>query len=218
MREEKLKGAGGLNIFMRSWRPEGEAQGVVAMVPGFNSHSGYFKWVGEQLADSLHTPSISAVADNQMENIALAAFKGLSHLAPHAHLFKLKNEDFSRDPEVVQAMNNDPLIADETQPTQTVAEMVRADERIKEEFPLINLPLLILHGTADNATKFSGSQLFYDTAGSQDKTIKLYEGHFHDLLNVDKELVMEDIKSWIDARLPAVQNKSVPATMNASQM
>ena len=97
-------------------------------------------------------------------------------------------------------MNADPLIAHETQPTQTVAEMVRADERLKKEFPLITLPVLILHGTADKATKPSGSQLFYDTAGSTDKTLKLYDGHFHDLLNdVDKEVVMADITQWIDA-------------------
>jgi alpha-beta hydrolase superfamily lysophospholipase len=47
--------------------------------------------------------------------------------------------------------------------------------------------------------------LFYDTAGSRDKTLKLYEGHAHDLLNdFDREVVMSDIKSWIDARLPVV--------------
>jgi hypothetical protein len=34
-------------------------------------------------------------------------------------------------------MNNDPLIANESQPTDTMAEMVRADERLKKEFPLI---------------------------------------------------------------------------------
>ena len=43
--------------------------------------------------------------------------------------------------------------------------------------------MLILHGTADKVTKPSGSQLFYDTAGSTDKTLKLYDGHVHDLLN-----------------------------------
>src|SRR5882762_6361649 len=128
-------------------------------------------------------------------DFALAVLKGLSHLAPHAHVLKLKNEDFSRDPKVVEAMNNDPLIANETQPTKTVAEMVRADERLKREFPLITLPVLILHGTADKATKPSGSQLFYDTAGSTDKTLKLYEGHFHDLLNdLDKQVVLGDIQ------------------------
>ncbi len=40
--------------------------------------------------------------------------------------------------------------------------------------------------------------------GSVDKTLKLYEGGFHDLLNdLDKRLVMHDIQDWIDARLPA---------------
>jgi alpha-beta hydrolase superfamily lysophospholipase len=137
-------------------------------------------------------------------DFALAVFKGLSHVAPHAHILHLKNEDFSRDPKAVQAMNDDPLIAHETQPTQTLAEMVRADERLKKEFPLFTLPVLILHGTRDKATKPSGSQLFFDTASSKDKTLKLYDGHFHDLLNdTDKEVVMRDIKSWIGARLPA---------------
>ena len=51
-------------------------------------------------------------------------------------------------------------------------------------------------------TKPVGSQLFFDNAGSKDKTLKLYEGHAHDLLNdFDKEKVMADIKHWINARL-----------------
>jgi alpha-beta hydrolase superfamily lysophospholipase len=101
-------------------------------------------------------------------------------------------------------MNDDPLIAHETQPTLTLAEMVRADERLKKEFPLMKLPVLILHGTADKATKPSGSQLFYDTAGSRDKTLKFYDGGYHDLLNdTDKGAVIGDIKGWIGARLPA---------------
>ena len=45
-----------------------------------------------------------------------------------------------------------------------------------------------MHGTADKATKPSGSKEFYEAAGSKDKTLKLYDGHFHDLLNdVGKE-------------------------------
>ena len=86
-------------------------------------------------------------------DFALAALKGLAHVAPHAHVMKLHNEHFSRDPAWVKALNEDPLIAHEVQPTQTVAEMVRADERLEQEFFLIRLPLLILHGTADKVTK-----------------------------------------------------------------
>jgi acylglycerol lipase len=136
-------------------------------------------------------------------DFALAVLKGLGHVAPHAHVLKLKNEDFSRDPKVVEAMNSDPLIAHEVQPTQTIAEMVRSDERLKKEFANVTLPLLILHGTSDKATKPSGSKLFYETASAKDKTLKLYEGHYHDLLNdLDKQVVMGDIKTWLNAHLP----------------
>ena len=127
-------------------------------------------------------------------DFALAVVKGISHLAPHAHVLKLHNEDFSRDPKALKAKNEDPLIANEVQPTATIAALVRADERLKSEFPLIKLPVFILHGTADKVTKPSGSQEFYDKAGSKDKTLKLYEGHYHDLLNdIGKEQVMADI-------------------------
>jgi alpha-beta hydrolase superfamily lysophospholipase len=135
-------------------------------------------------------------------DIALAILKGVSHVAPHAHVLKLKNEDFSRDPAVVAALNADPLIANESQPSETVAELVRADQLLKKSFQRITLPLLILHGTADKVTKPSGSKEFYEKAGSRDKTLKLYEGHFHDLLaDVGKQQVMADIQSWIDAHI-----------------
>jgi len=141
-------------------------------------------------------------------DFALAVFKGLSHVAPHAHILHLKNEDFSRDPQAVSVMNADPLIAHETQPTRTLAAMVRADERLKDAFPRITLPVLILHGTADKATKPSGSQFFYDTVGSSDKTLKFYDGGFHDPLNdIGKEVVMGDITAWIAARVAVGQGE-----------
>jgi acylglycerol lipase len=275
VREERFQSESGLNIFFRSWRPAAQARAVVVIVPGFNSHSGYYQWVAEQLTagglavyaidlrgrgqsdgerfyvekfqdyvdDAAHLIALAKMRDrglpvfllghsaggvvsclytleHQTElaglicesfafqvpapDFALAVLKGLSHIAPHAHVLPLKNADFSRDPAAVDKMNADPLIAHETQPTKTVAEMVRADELLKQSFPKFTLPLLIIHGTADKATKPSGSQLFFDSAGSSDKTLKLYDGHFHDLLNdVGKEDVMADIKRWIDGRVSA---------------
>ncbi len=271
--EDRFRCASGLDIAYRWWRPAGAARGVVVIVPGFNSHSGYYKWVAEQFVVSglavyavdlrgrgksdgerfyvrayseyvddvammvrvaksmepglpvfLLGHSAGGVAaclytlDHQAElagficesfafqvpapDFALAVFKGLAYVAPHAHVLHLKNEDFSRDPKVVRAMNEDPLIAHETQPTQTLAELVRADERLKLGFPSITLPVLILHGTADKATRPSGSQLFYDTVGSGDRTLKLYEGGYHDLLNdTGKVTVMADITAWLDKHL-----------------
>jgi acylglycerol lipase len=52
----------------------------------------------------------------------------------------------------------------------------------------------------------AGSQTFFDKAGSSDKTLKLCEGYAHDLLNdLGKEVVMKDIITWIDDRLPAAR-------------
>lgn len=265
----------GLNIFNRAWLPAEKATAVIIIIPGFNSHSGYYEWTAEQLTAKNYAvysidlegrgqsdgerfyvqdfndyagevaqlvtmakaeqPGLPVYVlghsaggvvaciytlDHQQEidglicesfayqvpapDFALAVLKGLSHIAPHAHVLKLNNEDFSRDPQAVAVMNNDPLIAHEVQPTKTVAQMVIADERLKKEFPLISLSVLILHGTADKATKPSGSQFFYDTTASADKTIKLYEGHYHDMLNdTDKEVVMADIQQWLAAHIGA---------------
>jgi alpha-beta hydrolase superfamily lysophospholipase len=137
-------------------------------------------------------------------DIALSFLKGLSYITPHTHVFSLNNKDFSRDAAVVESMNDDILIKGESQPAQTAKVLINGARRLTEEFPRITLPVLILHGTEDKATKPSGSQHFYEQAGSSDKTLKLYEGHYHDLLNdLDKEVVMADIQSWIDESIPA---------------
>lgn len=136
-------------------------------------------------------------------NFALKLLEGASHFVPHAHVLSLKMEDFSRDPDWVSQLKADPLTHGEVQPIQTVAALARAAERLEREFDRITLPVLILHGTADRVTRPDGSEQFYREAGSSDKTLKLYEGHFHDLLNdLGREQVMDDIVEWIDERLP----------------
>ena len=285
MKESTFAGVGGTKIFTRSWQPTGKTRGVVVIVPGFNSHSGQYVWVGEQFAgkglaayaidlrgrgrsegeryyvekmddytDDVATLVRTAKSENHglpvlllghsaggvvsciyaldhaseidglicesfaydlpVPGFVLSLLKGFDYIAPHIHVYTLKNENFSRDPVFVDAMNNDPLIKGESEPTQTAKVMIDAARRLHREFPLIKLPVLILHGTDDKATNPSGSQFFYDNAGSTDKTLKLYEGHYHDLLNdLDKEVVMADITDWIDARIPATQTRSVGAAV-----
>ncbi len=269
--QETIAGGGG-SLFVRSWRPTAEARMILAICPGFNSHSGYYAWVGAQCAaagcaayaldlrgrgqsegeryyvesfdeyvSDVHAlvnlakrrhPDLplfllghsaggvvsclyalehgSELAGLICEDFAfelpapdfaLAVLKGVSHVAPHVHGLTLKHADFSRDPLVVQAMASDPLIAHESQPFATAAALVRADERLKQNFSNLKTPLLIIHGSADQATKPSGSQHFYERTGATDKTLKLYEGRKHDPLNdLGKEEVMSDILRWLDAR------------------
>ena len=139
-------------------------------------------------------------------NFALKLLEGASHVLPHAHVLRLKMEDFSRDPEWVAKLNADPLTLDEVQPVATVAAFARAGERFEREFGRITLPVFIIHGTDDKATRPDGSQQFFDQAGSTDKTLKLYEGYYHDLLNdLGREAVFNDIDAWISDRLPVKQ-------------
>jgi acylglycerol lipase len=132
----------------------------------------------------------------------LAAVKGLSHVAPRLGVLTLHMKDFTRDPAALKVLEDDPLTKGEVQPAMTVAALARADERLHDSFGQITLPLLILHGTADNATVCKGSEYFNAHAGSRDKTFKLYDGHFHDLLNdIGKEAVMADVVGWLEARI-----------------
>jgi acylglycerol lipase len=149
-------------------------------------------------------------------NFALKVLEGASHFLPHAHVLRLKMEDFSRDPEWVAQLNADPLTLDEVQPVATVAAFARAGERFDREFGRITLPVFIIHGTEDKATRPDGSQQFFDEAGSADKTLKLYEGYYHDLLNdLGREVVFDDIDAWISDRLPAQQEVAQNPTVLA---
>ena len=133
---------------------------------------------------------------------ALALVRLLARIAPKLPALKLKMKDFTRDPAALRALESDPLTLGEVQPARTVAALLEATDRMRRGFASITLPLLIMHGTADKATMPAGSQFFYEQAGSNDKTLKLYEGHFHDLLNdLDKDKVLADVISWIEARL-----------------
>lgn len=134
-------------------------------------------------------------------NLALQLIKLISRVLPGLPVLKLKNKDFTRDPQVVAALNNDPLTRGEVQPAATVAALLTANQLLEAGFARIKLPVLIMHGTADKATLPGGSEQFQRSAGSADKTLKLYEGYFHDLLNdIGKEAVLADIVDWIEAR------------------
>jgi alpha-beta hydrolase superfamily lysophospholipase len=278
-KEERIPSTKGIEIFVRSWRPETAPRGVVAICHGVLSHSGYYAWAAEKLVASGYAvyaldlrgrgksdgeryfvesiedyvSDVDALVklaksrepglplfllghsaggitsciyslDNQAglaglicesfafkvyaPDFAVSALKGLEHVVPHVHVLKLPIEGFSRNPDAVDAMRNDPLLANEVQPIGTVAEFARAGDRLTKEFPLITLPVFIMHGTADKVTKPAGSQQFFDEAGSADKTLKMYEGHVHDLLNdYDRDVVMTDITKWLDARVGSASMK-----------
>ncbi len=131
--------------------------------------------------------------------VALNIVGFVSMFLPKLPILALKNSDFSRDKAHVARMDADPLIKNEKQPAKTLTALGAAGARMHRDFPTMTIPVLILHGSDDHATLPVGSQEFFDRTGSKDKEMKIYPGHFHDLLNdVGKEGVLSDIETWMD--------------------
>ena len=59
-------------------------------------------------------------------------------------------------------------------------------------------------GTADRLCPPSGSELVAANIGSEDLTVKRYEGLFHEIMNEpEREQVLDDLVAWLDGHLPA---------------
>lgn len=143
----------------------------------------------------------AAISSEGTPRIVRAIIALLGRIAPRLPLIKLKASDVSRDPDVVERYENDPLVYRGRVRAGLAAAMSRAVRRIERAAPSITLPLLIMHGTADALAKPDGSIALHGRAGSADKTLKLYEGLAHEILNEpEKDQVIADIVAWLDAR------------------
>jgi acylglycerol lipase len=110
----------------------------------------------------------------------------------------------SRDPQVVKDYDADPLNHHGKLAARTVAELSKAIDGFPDAVTRFELPMLVMHGTADRLTPIAGSEMVVERAGSTDTTFKRYEGLYHELLNEpERELVLNDIADWLDARFPA---------------
>ncbi len=126
----------------------------------------------------------------------------LGWIAPWLPTVRSPQGAISRDPQVVAAAEADPFNYHGGVRARTGAEMMRAGERIRDQMTALDVPLLIFHGTADELTSPDASQQLYEHASSDDKTLKLYDGLYHETFNEpEKEEVLEDVVGWIEARI-----------------
>ncbi len=125
--------------------------------------------------------------------------KILSKIAPKMGLLALDVNGISRDPEVVEAYVNDPLVFHGKTPARIGAELLSAMMRITDEASKLTLPMTIVQGAEDILVEPSGAQMLYDKASSADKTLKIYEGMYHEVFNEpDRERVLKDVESWLE--------------------
>ncbi len=136
-------------------------------------------------------------------------FPWLRHLAsmgsilfPRLRLLRLGGGHISRDPAVVAQFRDDPLVFHGYFPVRTGAEILSAGSLARAQFEKVRRPLLILHGTADRVVTVEASQELFQRAAATDKTLRLYPGLYHEVLNEpEKEQVVADLIQWIERRV-----------------
>jgi len=137
-------------------------------------------------------------------NLSLAAkvMAAIAKVAPWLPLQRLSSSAVSRNPEVVAAYENDPLVYRGRMRMGTIGAFVRAAGRIESDSDRFALPLFIAHGSEDQLAAPAGSELLMARATSTDKTLKIYDGLFHEVFNEpEQDKVLTDVSTWIEARL-----------------
>jgi alpha-beta hydrolase superfamily lysophospholipase len=111
-------------------------------------------------------------------------------------------EGLSRDPAVVAAYMNDPLV-DKRYSARLVHELLGAIRAIEGRGRLVPVPLLVVHGEADPLCPIDGSRRFAGDVPTPGSELKRYPGLRHEVLNEpEREQVLADIATWIEKRVP----------------
>ncbi|XDD49906.1 lysophospholipase [Leptospira sp. WS92.C1] len=155
---------------------------------------------------SLNALVISGLPIHAKLDIALKIKKGIapliSDLLPNLTLpTGLDVNMISHDKAVVEAYKKDPLV-------HGMASAYLGNMLLNSEEPIIanagkiKVPIYIFHGKEDAIARYTGSETFYNAVGSSDKSIKIYEGLFHETMNErleDRTRVLSDLKKWLES-------------------
>ncbi len=126
----------------------------------------------------------------------------VSRVLPGLPTLKLDAGLISRDEAVVEAYSSDPAVYTGGTKARIGSEMLAAGRYVLGRAHNVTLPMLVLHGSADGIADPAGSQTFFERAASEDKTLKVYDGFYHEILNEPgKQEVYEDVLEWLVARL-----------------
>jgi alpha-beta hydrolase superfamily lysophospholipase len=139
-----------------------------------------------------------------------------SALFPGAGAAPLPLEKFSRSPDVVAAAKSDPLVAPGDVPARTIAGLLDTMDRIAESRGKLQIPVLGMHGEADEITLPSGTRDFVRGVSSEDRTLWMCPKLVHDLLHEPEGADMADgVARWIEAHSPVLVASPKPAPLAA---
>ncbi len=109
-------------------------------------------------------------------------------------------ETVSRDPAVVRAYADDPLVFNSNVPPECTAAVMLVSQRAYAAAATLTTPVLLLHGGADPIADASGSRDLLDALASTDKSLNVYDGLYHEIFNEpERDQVLGDTVAWLDA-------------------
>jgi len=113
----------------------------------------------------------------------------------------LEKQRTTKNEEIAQATAQDPLM-EYLVSIRLFNEMLRAQVAAIAEADRIRLPLLLLHGGADEIIDPQQSLEFGRRLGSTDKDVRLLPGLHHEILNEpERDDVIREIADWLERRI-----------------
>jgi len=107
-------------------------------------------------------------------------------------------EYVSRDPAIVKAYVDDPLVFEDRVPVEANAAAMEAAIGANTGAATITVPVWMGHGSADAICDVQGAREFYDALGTADKELVVYEGLYHEIMNEpERDRVVGDIVAWL---------------------
>ena len=126
----------------------------------------------------------------------------LAKISPKIKTVKLDPKNISRSKETVEAYKNDPLIYHDGGKAGLAVALLDGIKSQQKKFSQFNYPFLIMHGEADKITNPAGSKKLYKEASSTDKSLKIWEGAYHEIFNeINKEDVINEAVLWLTDRI-----------------
>ena len=123
-------------------------------------------------------------------------------LTPNLGVLVVPPDAVSRDPAVVAAYRADPLVHHGKVPARTGAEILATTRALPARLPRLRIPLLLIHGTCDRLAPAAGSQLVHDGVASPDRTLRLCDGLWHEVMNEpEQDEILDEIVGWISDRI-----------------
>ncbi len=145
--------------------------------------------------------SAPALVSDAVPKAALPALRALGRVAPTLRPAGIDTTKISKDPAVVAAYQADPLVH-HGKPTLGLALALYGQfDTLPDRARALTIPLLLQHGREDALADPAGSRQLESTVGSHDKTVRWYDGLWHEIYNEpERAQPLADLREWLAAR------------------